>query len=93
VNGAGFNYDTPKKRVENALLERTLDLPDGFMKTYGPQLSKVTLEQVNAAMRDYLKPSQLSIAVVGTAAQLKEPLAKAAGVPVSEVVVESYMKE
>ena len=41
VNSAGFMYNTPKKRVENKLLEKTLDLPDGFMKTYGPELSKM----------------------------------------------------
>jgi len=27
VNRAAFMYDTPQKRVENLLLERTLDLP------------------------------------------------------------------
>ncbi|MBC7693461.1 MAG: insulinase family protein [Methylotenera sp.] len=93
VNSAGFMYNTPKKRVENKLLERTLNLPDGFMKTYGPELAKVTLPQVNQALSTYLKPEKLSIAVLATAADMKEPLAKAAGVPLDQVVVQPYTEE
>lgn len=93
VNSAGFMYNTPKKRVENTLLERTLNLPDGFMETYGPKLSKVTLEQANESAKKYLRPETLAISVVGTAKDLKEPLAKAAGVPVDQVQVVPYTQE
>lgn len=93
VNSAGFMYDTPKKRVENKLLERTLNLPDGFMKSYGPELSKVTLDQVNVALARFLKPDQLAIAVLGTAKSLKAPLAQAAGVPLEQVQVVPYTQE
>ena len=93
VNGAGFMYDTPKKRVENALLERTLNLPDGFMKTYGPSLEKVTLESVNSAWASFLKPGQLAISVVATAKELEDSLAKAAGVPADQVEVVPYTEE
>jgi predicted Zn-dependent peptidase len=93
VNSAGFMFNTPKKRVENKLLERTLDLPDGFMKSYGPELQKVTLAQTNQALKDFLKPDKLAIAVLGTAKDLKEPLAKAAGVPVDKVEVVPYTQD
>jgi zinc protease len=93
INSAGFMYNTPKKRVENKLLERTLDLPDGFMKTFGPALSKVSLSDVNSALKGFLKPEKMAITVLGTAKDLKEPLAKAAGVPLSEVEVVSYTQE
>jgi zinc protease len=93
VNSAGFMYNTPKKRVENKLLERTLDLPDDFMKSYGPELQKVSRSQVNAALKQFLKPEQLSVSVLGTAKDLREPLAKAAGVPLEKVEVVPYTQE
>jgi zinc protease len=93
VNSAGFMYDTPKKRVENKLIERTLDLPDGYMKSYGPEIQKVQLEQVNNALHDFLEPDHLLTVVVGTASELKEKLAKAAGIPVDQVQVVPYTEE
>ena len=93
VNGAGFMYDTPKKRVENKLLERTLDLPDGFMQSYAAKIDKVSLEQVNSSLKDYLRPDRLAITVLGTAKNLKEPIARAAGVPIEKVEVVPYTQE
>lgn len=93
VNKSGFMYDTPKKRVENKLLEGTLNLPDGFMKSYGEKIGKVELAQVNAALRKFLKPDQLTVTVLGTAKDLKEPLAKAVGVPLDKVEVIPYTQE
>jgi zinc protease len=90
VNSSGFMYNTPQKRVENALLEKTLDLPDGFMKTYGPNLAKVKLADVNGALATYLKPDQLAITVLGTAADLKPALAKATGVSENAITVVPY---
>jgi zinc protease len=93
INSSGFMYDTPTKRVENKLIERTLNLPDGFMKSYGPKLSEVTLPQVNSSLHDFLKPDHLMIVVVGTASELKDKLATAAGVPVDQVKVIPYTEE
>jgi zinc protease len=93
VNSAGFMFNTPKKRVENKLLERTLELPDGFMRAYGPELQKVQPAQVNDALKKFLRPDRLSISVLGTAKNLKEPLAKAAGVPLEKVEVTPYTQE
>jgi zinc protease len=93
VNSAGFMYNTPRKRVENKLMEKTLGLPDGFMKTYGPKLQAVSLTQVNAALHNFIKPEKLSIVVLGTAKDLKAPLAKAAKMPESAIQVVPYNKE
>jgi zinc protease len=93
VNGAGFMYDTPKKRVENKLIERTLDLPDGFMKSYGPRISAVTLEQVNSALTRFLKPDEMMIVVLGTADHLKDQLVQASGVAPENVKVIPYTQE
>jgi zinc protease len=93
VNSSGFMYNTPKKRVENKLLERTLDLPDGFMKSYGAELQKVKLSEVNGALKRFLKPDRLAISVLGTAKNLREPLAKAAGIPLNQVEVTPYSQD
>jgi zinc protease len=87
VNSSGFMYDTPKKRAENKLLERTLDLPEGFMKSYGSNLSKLTLEEVNEALKSFLRPEQMAVTVLGTASTLKEPLAKALHVSPDKIEV------
>jgi len=93
VNSSGFMYNTPKKRVENKLLERTLDLPNGFMKSYAKELARAKLADVNGALKKFLKPNQLAISVLATASHLKEPLAKAAHIPVEQIEVTPYTQE
>lgn len=93
VNSAGFMYNTPRKRVENKLLEKTLDLPDGFMKSYGPEIAKVQLPDVNSSLAKFLKPNQLAISVLATAKDLKPALSKAAGVSEDAVIVAPYTQE
>jgi predicted Zn-dependent peptidase len=93
INSSGFMYNTPKKRVENKLLEKTLKLPDGFMKSYAGELKSVNLSKVNDALKRFLTPDRASIAVLGTAKELKAPLAKSAGVSENEVEVIHYTLE
>ena len=50
--------------------EKTIDLPDGFIKDSASKMEKVTLDQANAALRRFLKPDRLTITVVGTAVKL-----------------------
>lgn len=93
INSAGFMYNTPTKRVENKLMERTLDLPEGFMKSYADRLQDVTLEQVNLAVKKYFKPERLSITVLGTAKGLVDPISKAVGIPSERIQVTPYTEE
>ncbi len=93
INKSGFMYNTPKKRAENILLEKTLDLPTGFIKSYATTLKEVQLPQVNHALEVFLKPDCLAITILGTAKNLKTSLAKAAGIPEKEIQVTDYTKE
>jgi zinc protease len=93
TNNAGFLYDTPEKRVENKLLEKVLYLPPGFMTTYQQETQKLTREQVNQALHQFIKPEQLAIVVLGTASHLKSALANATGIPEAEVIVVPYNQE
>ncbi|MBC7386752.1 MAG: insulinase family protein [Cryobacterium sp.] len=93
INSAGFAFNTPAKRVENILLEKTLDLPDGFMKTYASNFEKATLPTTNAAVKKFLAPDQLSILILGTAKDLKLKAAESLKVPESSIEVVPYLKE
>ena len=93
VNSAGFNFNTARKRVENKLMERTLDLPDGFVRDTANKLTQVTLEDTNRAAHTFFKPDHLVITVVGTAKDLKPALIKAAAVAPTDVQVVPYTQE
>lgn len=93
INNSAFDANTAKKRAENLLTEKLIGLPNGFFKSAGEQIQKVTLEQVNAAAQAFFQPNDLTILVLGTAKDLKAPLAKAAGVELSKVEVVPYTQE
>jgi zinc protease len=93
INSDGFSYNTPAKRVENILLEKTLDLPDGFMKTYAKNLEKVSYEDANRAVKDFVDPDKMSVMVLGTAKDLKPKIAEALKVPAAEIAVVPFTKE
>ncbi len=93
VNSSGFLYNTSAKRVENKLNERTLGLPDGFMKSYGSRISQVELSQVNEALKTFLLPDRLSIVVLATAKDMKAKIAKAAGIREDQIKVVPYNQE
>lgn len=90
INNSGFKFNTPEKRVENALIEQTLGLPNDFFKTFGDQVEKVSLNQVNKALKEHLHPDKSVIAVVITAKDHKESLMKAAGVDANSTFVVDY---
>lgn len=93
INSAGFLYNTPRKRVENTLLEKTLHLPAGYMKSFATQIEKVKFDEVNSSLNQFIKPDQLSISVLGTASQLKKDLMDASHVTAQETVVIPYTQE
>lgn len=93
INSAGFTYNTPGKRVENLLLEKTLGLPDGFMKSYAENLAKTTQEGVNTSVKNFLKPDEMKILVLGTAKDLKAKVAGSLKIPENEIKVIPYTKE
>jgi predicted Zn-dependent peptidase len=91
VNGTAFMGNTPEKRVENAVLETTLSLPPGFMKTWGRELKQVTETAVNDALKSFVAPEDLAILVLGTSTpELLEQVAQAAGVKRQDVRVIQY---
>ncbi|MFN7685661.1 MAG: M16 family metallopeptidase [Oligoflexia bacterium] len=90
INSAAFINDTPKKRIENRILEKTLGLEEGFFENFASKLKKVTRIEANQAMREFLSPEKLAISVVGTAAKIRSQLEVVSGTNPSDVVVVPY---
>lgn len=93
VNNAGFRYNTPEKRAENTIIEKTLGLPEGFMKTYGTQISGLSRSDVNRALKDFLAPEHMTVLVLATAKDMKGPLAKELKVPEDSILVVPYTQD
>ena len=90
VNGAGFLYNTPARRIENTLIEKMFSLPDGFFKSYADKIATTTLEQVNESLQGFLAPDSRAIGVVGSEKDLKHILSEATGVPEKYIVVKPF---
>lgn len=90
INSDGFRFNTPQKRVENALTEKLLGLSPGFMSTYRKNLQALSLDSVNAALKKFLQTQNQVIVILGTAKELVPHLSKKLGIPVQEIQVVPY---
>jgi zinc protease len=93
VNGAGFTFNTPAKRMENRLTEIIFGLPEGYFRQYRERTAALTLEQVNAAVARFVRPENLMVGLVGTAKTSKAGIAKTLQIPENRIEVQDYQKE
>lgn len=93
TNSAGFSYNTPRKRMENTLIEKIYSLPKGYFEAYAQRISKLTRSEVNDALKDFIQPKQMLIGLVATASISKPAIAKELNIPESEIEVIDYKKE
>lgn len=93
INQSRFLYNTPSKRIENSITEKTLDLPEGFIRSFDKNLEKVTLDEVNSALKRFIQPNQLTITVLGTAKELLPGLAQATKIEEKNIQVKSYLED
>lgn len=87
LNSEGFRYNTLQKRMENILVERSLDLPIGFIKSTKDRLKAVTRDSANRAVREVIKLESLTILLLGTAESLKKEVAQASGISVEKIKI------
>lgn len=87
INNSKFSFNTPGKRIELALVEQAIELPPGFFRREEAEISKLGLQQVNRALAGLIEPKSLNIVVLGTASQIREPIAKALGINPLEIEV------
>lgn len=91
VNNAPFNYDTSKKRLENATSEYIMNFPHGFFREFAINIAKVAYDEIKPSLRSFFNPNNIALTVVGDAATLKEPLSKLPGF--APPVVKNYLED
>ena len=70
----GRSLESPSTIASFAINTPRYGLPDDFYATYLQRLNAVTVDQVNAAAKKYLKPDNLYITAVGNAKEIEEKL-------------------
>jgi zinc protease len=93
LNSAGFSFNTPAKRMENRLSEILFGLPEGYFKGFADRISKLSRDEVNQALSQFIRSDRLMVGLVGTASISKKGIAEALGIPESRVEVQNYQKE
>ena len=79
VRSHAFEVDTAAKRLHQALDVDLLALPDDYYTAWVPRVRGVTREGASGAAKRRIRVENLLIVVVGTAAQVLEPLRGAVG--------------
>jgi zinc protease len=74
VRSHAFEVDTAGKRLHQALDVELLGLPADYFSSWTDRVLAVTPEAATAAVRRRIRPSDLLLVVVGTAAQIDAPL-------------------
>lgn len=93
INSAGFTFNTPAKRMENQLSEIIFGLPNDYYKNFASRIEKLSLSEVNQALKSFLTADQMMVGVVATASISKPEIAKALGLAEKEIEVQDYQKE
>lgn len=70
----GRSLESPSTIASFAINTQRYGLPDDFYATYLQRLNAVTVDQVNAAAKKYLKPENMYITAVGNAKEIEEKL-------------------
>jgi zinc protease len=74
VRSHAFALDTASKRVGLLLDSALYGLPDGYYEKYIERVKAITLEEANASVVKRLSEENLLVTVVGTAANIIEPV-------------------
>ncbi|MET0339354.1 MAG: pitrilysin family protein [Polyangiales bacterium] len=74
IKSHAFSIDTADKRLEQAIEVLLYDLPTDYYTGFTQHVEAVTLEQVNAALKQRLSPRDLIVSVVATDAELGDAL-------------------
>ena len=77
VRSHAFEVDTATKRVHQALDRECLTLPTDYFSAWLDRVRAVTPEAAMAAVKKRIHPQDLLVVVVGTAAQVLDPLRSA----------------
>ncbi len=91
VNNSPFNYDTSKKRLDNATQEHLLSFPNGYFKDFSSKIESVDFAEIPSVLKKSFNPEQLTLVVVGDAAMLKKDTQSLPGF--KQTVVKNYLED
>jgi predicted Zn-dependent peptidase len=74
LNSFIFNYDSKSEILSQQMTYAYHGFPPDFLETYRSNIEKVTREDVTRVAKKYIKPEELTILVVGKAADFDKPL-------------------
>lgn len=74
VNRAPFNYDTPRKRLENTTSEYLYRFPKGFYRDFAAHIEQVQFKDIQPALQNFYDPRDLTLVVVGKASEIRDGL-------------------
>ena len=87
LNSFIFNYDSRRKILAQQMSYAFYGLPADYLETYRANIEKVTREDVARVARKYVKPENLSVLVVGKAADFDKPLAELGTVQTLDIAI------
>ena len=87
LNSFIFNYDSRRKILAQQMNYAFYGLPADYLETYRANIEKVTREDVARVAKAYVKPEQLSVLVVGKAADFDKPLAELGAVTTLDIAI------
>jgi len=87
LNSFIFNYDSKRKILAQQMNYSFYGLPADYLETYRANIEKVTREDVARVAKTYVKPENLSILVVGNAADFDVPLSTLGEVTALDITI------
>jgi zinc protease len=74
LNSFLFRYDTPEKVLNERERLEFYGYPADYLETYKAAIEKVTVADVDAAAKKYIRPASLAVLVVGNQPEIKPGL-------------------
>lgn len=91
VNNAPFNFDTPRKRLENAVTEYLTGFPRGYNEELAENIAQVDYNDITPSLKAAFNDQNLTLVIVGDASKLKSGVAKLPGF--SKPVIKDYRED
>jgi len=69
-----IRLETQEGLIDQLVQIKMFDLPDNYLEIYRNRIQEVTIEQIQAVAKKYVKPDEAAIVIVGDGSQLKEQI-------------------
>lgn len=87
LNSLVFRYDSKSKILNERLSNEYNDLPENYFDQYVEQLKKVSISDIQRVAKNYLRPEQVQIMVVGNGDEIGDQLDKYGNVNLIDVEI------